>query len=141
MHYHPVGSLQSIYMLRICKKFVSVETFGCWVSVNRIFIGIVEFVRARLHQASESIWRQHCNDACDTALIDQKGVAPKLGATPFSSDSILTNENCVTSVIATLMQIDSEAWCKRALEWTQHNPFWGIYKTHSSNDNQSIRHY
>ena len=49
----------------------------------------------------------------------------KMGWTPFSSDSIVANENCVTSIIAALIQTDSDAWCKRALKsqvstWVVH---------------------
>ena len=48
---------------------------------------------------------QRCNEVCDIALIDLNGVAPKWVATPFSSDSIFSNENYLASVIAALTQL------------------------------------
>ena len=38
-----------------------------------------------------------------------------MGVQPIWKDSIVVNENCVTSVITALMQTDFGAWCKRAL--------------------------
>ena len=48
--------------------------------------------------------RQRCNEASDTALIENNGVTPKWVATPFWSDSIVFNENSITSIIAELLQ-------------------------------------
>ena len=39
--------------------------------------------RARLHQASESRLRQHCDDASDTVFIENNRVAPEWGCNPF----------------------------------------------------------
>ena len=60
--------------------------------------------------------RQFCDDACNIALIDHNIVDP------FSSSSILSNESCVTSVIAVLMQNDSEARCKQTLKPVTQSP-------------------
>ena len=75
--------------------------------------------RACLHQASASMWRQCCNEACDTVLIDHNRVAPKCVATPFWSDSICFHcgqwELCCKrhcSIDATL----TLTWCKGTLK-------------------------
>ena len=60
-------------------------------------------VRVSLHQ--------HCDDACDIALIDHTGISPKWVPTLFSSNSIVVNESYVTSEIAALTQTDSDARC------------------------------
>ena len=62
------------------------------------------WVRARLHQASASILRQLCDDARDTVLIENNVVAPDWGCNLFLSNSIIFNENNITSVIAELPQ-------------------------------------
>ena len=46
--------------------------------------------------------RQLCNDASDSVLTENNGVAPEYGCNPFSSDSIVFNENRVTRVMAEL---------------------------------------
>ena len=46
--------------------------------------------------------RQHCDDASDTVVIENNGVATKWVATPFPSDSFVFNENRIASVIAVL---------------------------------------
>ena len=48
--------------------------------------------------------RQLYNDASDTVLIENNEVAPDWGCNPFSSDSIIFNENSIASVIAELLQ-------------------------------------
>ena len=57
-------------------------------------------LRAHLHQASVSTLRQLCDDASDSVLIENNGVAPEWGCYPFLSDSTDFNENRITSVIA-----------------------------------------
>ena len=56
--------------------------------------------RACLHQASSHWW----DDASDTVLIENNGVAPEWGCNPFSSNSIVFNENSITSLIAEFSQ-------------------------------------
>ena len=53
-------------------------------------------LRTRLHRASASMLRQLSDDASDTVLIENDGVAPDWGCNPFLSDSILFNENSIT---------------------------------------------
>ena len=48
--------------------------------------------------------RQCCDDANDTVLIENNGVAPEWSCNPFSSDSITFNESSITSIIAELSQ-------------------------------------
>ena len=60
-------------------------------------------IRVRLHQASASMLRQLCDDACNFVFIENSGVAQKWVATPFWSDSIVFNENRIASVITALM--------------------------------------
>ena len=80
------------------------------------FVGVSwSRLRARLHRAPESILHKRDDDASYAVLIDHNGVTPKWVATPFSSDSIVANENCVAIVIAALTQIDSNVWCKQVL--------------------------
>ena len=60
--------------------------------------------KARLHQALASILQQLCNGASDTALIENNEVAPESGCNPFSSDTIVFNENSFASIITELSQ-------------------------------------
>ena len=46
-------------------------------------------LKARLHQASASTWRQLSNDASDSVLIENNGVAPEWGCNPFWSYPLL----------------------------------------------------
>ena len=46
--------------------------------------------------------RQSCNDACDSFLTENSGVAPDWVCNPFSSDTIVFNENRIARVIAEL---------------------------------------
>ena len=78
-----------------------------WVNLQKLFSSkqthpIGPSVRARLHQASASMLRQRCDDACDSVLIENNGVAPEWGCNLFSSDSTYFNENKIVSVIAAL---------------------------------------
>ena len=58
--------------------------------------------RARLHQASESTLWQLCNDASDSVLIENNGVVLEWGCIPLLNDSIVFNENRITSIITEL---------------------------------------
>ena len=60
------------------------------------------WVRAGLHQSSASMLRQLCDDARDTVLIENKEVAPDWGCNLFLSNSIIFNENNITSGIVEL---------------------------------------
>ena len=64
-------------------------------------------VRVRLHRASASTLLQLCDDASNTVLIANNGVAAEWGCNPFSSNSIVFNENSIASVITemTLMLV------------------------------------
>ena len=74
-----------------------------FVSVNfGPFGSHTSIVRAHLHQASAPTLRQLCDDACDSVLIENNGVAPEWVCNPFSSDSTVFNENRIASVIAEL---------------------------------------
>ena len=46
--------------------------------------------------------RQHCDDDCDSVLIENNGVTPEWVCNPFSSDSTVFNENRIAIVIAVL---------------------------------------
>ena len=46
--------------------------------------------------------RQCCDDACDSVLTENNGVAPEWSCNPFSSNSTVFNDNSMTSVIAAL---------------------------------------
>ena len=46
--------------------------------------------------------QQLCDDTSDTVVIENNGVTPEWGCNPFSCDSIIFNENSITSVIAAL---------------------------------------
>ena len=65
---------------------------------------LVIHVRAHLHQVSVSMLQELCNDASDTVLIENNGVASEWVATPFWSDSIVFNENSVANTIPELSQ-------------------------------------
>ena len=54
--------------------------------------------------------RQRCNEASDTALIENNGVTPKWVATPFWSDSIVFNENSIASIVTALTLRLSVNW-------------------------------
>ena len=92
-------------------------------SIVSCFATILEriVIRTRLHQASESMLRQLCDDASDTVLIENNGVAPEVTthfqATPlFSIRTVLlvSSERCCS--------IDADARCKQALKMHSHSP-------------------
>ena len=60
--------------------------------------------RVRLHQTLASMLLQLCDDACDSVLIENNGVAPEWGCNLFSSDSNVFNENRIASVLTELSQ-------------------------------------
>ena len=39
---------------------------------------------------------EHCDDASDTAVVENNGVTPEWGCNPFSSNSIIFNENSIS---------------------------------------------
>ena len=85
------------------KEMLLESTILCnytWVNFMLVGKHVKITFRARLHQASESMLRQLCNDASYTVLIEKNGVVWKWVAIRFWSDSIVFNENSVTSVIA-----------------------------------------
>ena len=57
-----------------------------------------------LHQVSASMLQQLCDDTSHTVLIENNGVAPEWGCYQFLSDSIVFNENSITSVITEFSQ-------------------------------------
>ena len=57
-------------------------------------------------------FRQHCNDDCDTVSLTTMETLENRGC-----NSIVVNENCVTSLIAAVTQTESDAWCERALSY------------------------
>ena len=79
---------------------------------------------------SELTLRQLCDDASDTILIENIGGAPEWSCNPFSSDSIVFNENSIASVIAELLQRWADAWCKGSfiLEQKRRQIFLLIFK-------------
>ena len=62
------------------------------------------------------LW-QLCDDASDTVLIENNGVARKWVAIPFWSNSVVFNDSSITSVIAELSQrwLWPDTWCKQGL--------------------------
>ena len=46
---------------------------------------------------------QRCDDACDSVLMENNGVAPNWVCNPFSSDSIVFNENGITNFIISVV--------------------------------------
>ena len=71
--------------------------------ITKVLIWMIDnqnlVLRARLHQTPELTLRQFCHDASDIILIENNGVASEWGSNPFSSDSIVFNEDRITSVI------------------------------------------
>ena len=68
-------------------------------SVRLLFVAIFHNVRAHLHQASKSTLRQLCDDASDTALIENNVMSRKWVATTLRNKSIVFNENGIASII------------------------------------------
>ena len=59
--------------------------------------------------------QQVCDNASDTGLIENNKATPESGLNSFLSDSIVYNENSITSIIAEL----SQHWCWRIqIYWT-----------------------
>ena len=58
---------------------------------------------------------QFCDDACDSVLIENNGIASESGCNPFSSDSIVFNENRITRSSQSCSSVDTDAGCKWAL--------------------------
>ena len=85
---------KSEHIWRVCQ---SCEQWGCPCEQTE-----TENIRARLHLASESTLQQLCDDTSNTVLIENNGVTPEWGCNPFSSDSIVFNENSMASVITVL---------------------------------------
>ena len=54
------------------------------------------------YQTSASKLLQLCDDASDTGLTENNGVAPEWGCNPFSSDTIVLND--IASIIAEFSQ-------------------------------------
>ena len=67
--------------------------------------------RACLHQVSASTLQQLSDDTSDSVLIENNGVTTEWGCNPFSSDSIVFNQNRIGSVIVEL----SQRWCWRSV--------------------------
>ena len=61
-------------------------------------------VRAHLHQVSASRLWQLYDDACNSILIENNGVAPEWGCNWFSSESTDSYENKIASLIAEMSQ-------------------------------------
>ena len=67
------------------------------------------WIRTHLHEASASMLQLVCDNASDTGLIENNKDTPESGFNPFLIDSIVCNENSITSIIAEL----SQHWCWR----------------------------
>ena len=100
--------------IRSYKGKVEGSVFGTQLKAQD---AVTDAVRVILHQVSASMLRQLCDDACDTALIENNGVAPEWTCNPFSIDSIVFNENRIAS---SCRSIQADAWCKWALVERNH---------------------
>ena len=69
-----------------------------WQTVQRI----TKHGKVHLGPVYTKRQRQCCNDACDSVLIENSGVACKWVVNPFWSDTTVFNENRIASVIAGL---------------------------------------
>ena len=69
------------------------------------YSGALEMMRfrARLYQASASTLQKLCYDTSNTVVIESNEVAWNWVATQFWSDSIIFNEDSITSIIAELL--------------------------------------
>ena len=56
-----------------------------------------------MYRVSTSTLRECYNDAGDSVLIENNGVAPECGGNPFSINYTVFNENIIASVIVALM--------------------------------------
>ena len=61
-----------------------------------------------------NIKSQLCNDASDSAVIENNRVTTEWDCNPFSSDSIVFNENSITRIIA--VSSLTKCKCKWALK-------------------------
>ena len=78
-------------------QFIALQAFNALIEILSRYE-----LRAHIHQVSASMLQQLCDDATDTVLIENNGVAQKWVATPIWSDSIVFYENIIASVIAEL---------------------------------------
>ena len=62
-------------------------------------------MKARLHQASASMLPQLCDDASNSVLMENIGVAPEYGCNPFLRDSIVFNKKRIASIITELSDV------------------------------------
>ena len=85
---------KSEHIWRVCQ---SSEQWGCPCEQTE-----TENIRARLHLASESKLQQLCDNTSNIALIENNRVVSDWVCNPFSSDSIVFNENSIASVITVL---------------------------------------
>ena len=60
--------------------------------------------------------QQLCDDTSDSFVIENNGVAPDRGCSPFLSNAIVSNEKSITSDIASRRSVDAAAWCKQAVK-------------------------
>ena len=73
-------------------------------------------VRSHLHPASESMMQQLCDDANDSVLIENNGVAPECHCNPFSGNSIVSMRTESLGSWQSCRSVESGAWCKWALK-------------------------
>ena len=64
-----------------------------------VYVCYCRYLRACLYQGSVSTLRQYRDDASNTVLIEHNGATPEWGCNPFLSDSIVSNENIIASII------------------------------------------
>ena len=64
----------------------------------------IKILRPVYTKRQPSTLRQLRDDASDTVLVENNGVAPEQDCNPFSSGSIVFNEKSIGSVIAELLQ-------------------------------------
>ena len=94
--------------IRVCVKR---HEWVLWQEMVVFILNANADVRAHLHQASASTLWQLCDDAYDPVLIENIRVTPEWSCNPFSSVSIVFNENRIVSIIAELWQ----QWCWRSV--------------------------
>ena len=56
-------------------------------------------VKSTLGPVSTKRQRQRCNDACDSVLIENNGVTPRMDLQPIFKQFTIFNENRIASVI------------------------------------------
>ena len=77
---------------------------NCPELLEILLANITNRIRVHLYQASASTLRQLRDDASDSDLIENNGVTPELSCNPLSSDTVISNANRISSVIAELSQ-------------------------------------